>query len=591
MDEQKQPIAFETLDLPEALARAVEDLGFTEATEIQGRSIPVIREGRDVIGRSQTGTGKTIAFGLPALERIDPHGPHKQVQVLILCPTRELAMQASDEMEKLSKYSQGVNIATVYGGAPMDRQIAKLRRANIVIGTPGRVMDHLRRKTMRLHALKMIVLDEADEMLSMGFRDDIETILQDAPEDRQTVLFSATMPPAIMKLTQEFQNDPVVVAVNVKQVTLDHIKQYFYQVPAGAKKPALQVLLQYHQPKRVIIFVNTKRMADEITVELNHSGHSAEGLHGDMKQPQRTKVMEQFKDGRIGILVATDVAARGIDVSGVDFVINYDIPQNGEYYVHRIGRTGRAGNSGTAITLCCGRRQVQELLQLGRLAKSRPEELPLPQSEDITAAQQQSHRGKVEEILLEGAESYLPLVEQLKEQGYTAEQIAAAAMELHFGKPQVVEALKELPRGFRTNDHREPRGFEAQESNRIRLNVGREQRVAPNHIVGAITEASGMSGKDIGKIEVYRSYSLVALPSGTAERVLADLKGFTICGVPVEGKLYSDQPPKRGKGGFENSGGQRPRRFGDKPHGKSRDGQSSKHKFGDKDFYRKNKNK
>lgn len=251
--------SFKELNLPREIQRAIDELGFETATEIQANAIPLIREGRDVIGRSQTGTGKTLAFGIPAIEIIDPMLQSRSVQVLIVCPTRELALQAGIEIKKLAKYKIGVSTAEIYGGAPMEAQIQKLRRANIVIGTPGRIMDHLRRRTMRLHDLKMIVLDEADEMLSMGFREDIETILQDAPEERQTILFSATMPPAIMALTKDFQQDPQLVAVNVKQATVENIEQSFYEIPTGQKMDALAALLQYHDSKRTIIFANTKK--------------------------------------------------------------------------------------------------------------------------------------------------------------------------------------------------------------------------------------------------------------------------------------------------------------------------------------------
>ena len=342
-------IPFEELNLIPEIRRAVEALGFETATDIQSQSIPLIQSGRDVIGRSQTGTGKTLAFGVPALEIIDP-AMRGGCQVLILCPTRELAVQACGEIRKLARFLPGIQAAEVYGGAPMDRQILRLKTANLVVGTPGRVMDHMRRGTLKLDRLKMIVLDEADEMLSMGFREDIETILTDTPEDRQTVLFSATMPPAILALTRTYQKDPVLVQIQMRQETVENIEQVYIDVPMGRKMDALNLILRYENPQLAMIFCNTKRMVDEIAAYLDRHGFMAEGLHGDMKQSQRTKVMEGFKHGRTGILVATDVAARGLDIDDVDAVFNYDVPDEMENYTHRIGRTGRAKRHGVAYT-------------------------------------------------------------------------------------------------------------------------------------------------------------------------------------------------------------------------------------------------
>ncbi|MFY9378670.1 MAG: DEAD/DEAH box helicase, partial [Acutalibacteraceae bacterium] len=376
-------LSFEELNLTPKVKRAIDEMGFDTATSIQSKAIPVIRTGVDVIGRSQTGTGKTVAFAIPAIERVDTHESKVTLQVLILCPTRELAQQACQEFERLTKFKRGINVVDVYGGAPMERQISRLKRANVVVGTPGRIMDHMRRKTIKLDNLKMVILDEADEMLSMGFKEDIETILKDTPEDRQTVLFSATMPPSIMSLTREFQSKPTVVEVNKSKVTLDNIAQLCVDVPMGSKKDALNLLLRYYNPSLSMIFCNTKQMVDEITEHLNQNGFDVDGLHGDMKQSQRTKVMNSFKSGKTSILVATDVAARGIDVNNIEYVFNYDIPQNNEYYVHRIGRTGRAGKTGTAITICSGRRQVSVLQNIARSVKSKIEIIDIPNVDDI----------------------------------------------------------------------------------------------------------------------------------------------------------------------------------------------------------------
>lgn len=347
-----EKIKFTELGLLPEMQRAIDELGFEEATDIQAEAIPLIRTGADVIGRSQTGTGKTFAFAIPAIERIDREQAQPTPQVLILCPTRELAQQGCEEIRKLTRFMRNIWPADVYGGASMERQIALLRRANLVIGTPGRVMDHMRRGTLSLQDIRMVVLDEADEMLSMGFREDIETILHDVPESRQTVLFSATMPDAILELTNQFLREPKRIEINRAQVTLDNIRQLWMEIPLGRKPDALVLLLHAYAPKRCMIFVNTKLMADEVAAHLNQSGFTCEAIHGDMNQSQRTRVMEGFKSARLPILVATDVAARGIDVSDVDYVVNYDVPQNSEHYVHRIGRTGRAGHEGAAWSFC-----------------------------------------------------------------------------------------------------------------------------------------------------------------------------------------------------------------------------------------------
>lgn len=336
------------------ILKAVREMGFEVMTPIQEQAIPVLLDGKDMIGQAQTGTGKTAAFAIPMIQGVDPE-IHKP-QGIILCPTRELAMQAAEEIRKLAKYMQGIKVLPVYGGQDIGRQIKALSQGvQIIVGTPGRVMDHLRRHTIKTSHIKMIVLDEADEMLNMGFREDIETVLEDMPEEHQMALFSATMPQAILDITGTYQKDAVYVKVTPKEVTVAAIKQYYYRVAKKDKTEALCRLIDYYQPSRSLIFCNTKRMVDEITIRLKEKGYEAEGLHGDLSQNQRDTVMNLFRNGRCEILIATDVAARGIDVSGVDAVFNYDVPEDIEYYVHRIGRTGRAGKTGRSFTLISGR--------------------------------------------------------------------------------------------------------------------------------------------------------------------------------------------------------------------------------------------
>ncbi|MEA4966221.1 MAG: DEAD/DEAH box helicase [Oscillospiraceae bacterium] len=381
--------SFSDMGLNPNIERALVAMGFGTATSIQAEAIPPIRAGRDVAARSQTGTGKTLAFAIPAVELIDVGEKTPTVQVLVLCPTRELAQQTGAEIRKVARYIPAVRPVEVYGGAAIDRQCIRLRRANIVIGTPGRVMDHMRRKTLKLSHLKMIVLDESDELLNMGFREDIETIFRDIPAERQTILFSATMPPAILALTKDFQHSPQIIEIDKDHATLEDIKQKYIEVPHPAKMAVLTALMKFYKPKKAIVFCNTKKMVDEITEMLNSSGVSAESIHSDIKQSQRTAAMAGFKHGNTSILVATDIASRGIDVSNVDFVINYDIPQNAEHYVHRIGRTGRAGKSGCSITICGGHREAALIRRIAAGINSKMTRIQLPASNGACKPQNQ----------------------------------------------------------------------------------------------------------------------------------------------------------------------------------------------------------
>lgn len=470
MENQK----FKDMEIAYDIKRALETIGFDEPTEIQRLSIPLIKTGRDVIGRSQTGTGKTIAFGIPTIECVDTSAEMRScVQALILCPTRELAMQACDEFKKLSQYCYGIKTVAVYGGVSMERQILHLKKANIVIGTPGRVMDHLRRRTLKLGNLKMIVLDEADEMLNMGFRDDIETILKSVPEDRQTVLFSATMPPDILEITKLYQKNAEIVRVANKKVTLDNVKQLFYEVKPNEKLYALCNILEYYMPSRAMIFCNTKKMVDDICEFLNGAGFRTEGLHGDMKQTQRTKVMTLFKGGKIKILVATDVAARGIDVNDIDYVINYDIPQDTEYYVHRIGRTGRAGREGIAITLCGGRYQTSILMQIAKSTRSYVTRMILPDDEEIEIKSKEKNIAKfIEEIQSGCDESCVELLDGIMKKGYSAEQTATAAISLYL-KDSQFKVAKEIKEAYRD--------MFREEKKEIKIpNAGRRYKNRPN---------------------------------------------------------------------------------------------------------------
>ena len=539
---------FKELGLSGEILRAVEEIGYEQATEIQAKTIPLLIEGKDVVGRSQTGTGKTAAFGLPAVESIDRNAG-RIVQVLILCPTRELAMQACDEMSRFSKYMPWVKPCAVYGGADIERQITQLKKgANIIVGTPGRVMDHIRRNTLKLENLRTIILDEADEMLNMGFREDIEEILKYIPSERQTVLFSATMPPQIMAITAEYQHEPVVVGVQQKSRTVESVAQYYYEVPMGRKSDALQMLLLAFEPKLSMVFCNTKSMVDELTETLVSKGFKAAGLHGDMKQASRTQVLNAFRSGRINILIATDVAARGIDVDNVDAVFNYDIPQDNEYYIHRIGRTGRAGKSGCAYTIISGRRQAVELKDIACFTKAEITRCDLPARDDVIAKKTERVKEKVKDYISSGKyDSGYGELEKLTSEGYTAEQIAAVLLGMRIAKE--TRSVPEFIKPVFTPQGKKGRRTEGGAS-KIYISVGRAHRIAPNFILGALADATGFPGKSFGKIDIYDNYTTVEVPKSSEDFILESMQGQKINGHKITVRHYDGEKEAiRGRGG------------------------------------------
>ncbi len=526
---------FTDLNLSAEVLRAIEELGYKEPTMIQEKSIPVLLEGKDVIGRSNTGTGKTAAFGIPAIERIS-RDDRKNVQVLIMCPTRELAMQACTEIERFSKFMPWVKPAAVYGGASMERQISALKRgANIVVGTPGRLIDHIERRTLKLDTLRTVILDEADEMLNMGFREDIEKILEKVPEERQTVLFSATMPPAIMAISKKYLTEPEHVKVDTAQRTVEAIEQYFYEVPSGRKLDALVLLLSMYEPKLSMIFCNTKRMVDELTEALTAKGFKASGIHGDMKQAARTQVMDRFKSGKTPILIATDVAARGIDVDDIDAVFNYDIPQDNEYYIHRIGRTGRAGKKGIAFTFTSGRKQYYEMRDIQNFTKAIISQKSLPSADDIKSKKLGNFAEKLNKVISEGKHTdYINMVNTLTADGLSAETLAAALLSMQLNKEikniPVIEMSKSKPEYER---HAKP----TSKGCKLMLDVGRLQRIAPNFVLGALVEATGLTGKSFGKIDIFDKHTTVEIPESEKENILMAMHNSKINGTRVSAQL------------------------------------------------------
>ena len=548
-------ITFRDFPLSEAIQRAVAEVGYTEPTPIQAQSIPLILEGKDVIGRSHTGTGKTAAFGLPAIEMIDPD--LEGVQVLALCPTRELAMQAADEVEKFARYKKGVKVVAVYGGASMEKQIFQLKKgANFVIGTPGRIMDHLRRRTLRLGSLRMVILDEADEMLNMGFREDIETILAQAPEERQTVLFSATMPQPILDITREYQKDPVMVAIGSERSrTAENIEQFYFDCPMGRKMDVLNLLLAKYDPKLSVVFCNTKKMVDELSEYLTNAGYQAVGIHGDMRQSARTQVMASFKSHRTRILIATDVAARGIDVENVDAVFNFDIPQDIEFYVHRIGRTARAGKEGKAYTLISGRRQFYQLRDIMASTGAKIVQAEIPSASEIYESRLSQFAASLAESLAQPLPEGEAMLHRLTGMGLTAEQVAEAALERLLAGQR--KALPEVQVVSRRGESRNGK------QTGVVLSIGRRQRIAPNFILGAIADATGIPGKQVGKIDIYDDYPVVQLGAEDARLTAETMATCRINGHKTEVRLLT-KADLAGK----NAGGRREERRPDKRGGK-----------------------
>ncbi|MBQ1687803.1 MAG: DEAD/DEAH box helicase [Lachnospiraceae bacterium] len=518
-----EAVRFEELDLMPQIQRAVKDMGFEEASAIQAKAIPVVMSGKDMIGQAQTGTGKTASFGIPLLQKVDPKNKH--LQAVVLCPTRELAIQVAEEIRRLAKFMHGVKVLPVYGGQDIVKQIRSLKAGTqVVIGTPGRVMDHMRRKTVKLTDVNMIVLDEADEMLNMGFRDDIETILSGMPEERQTVLFSATMPRPIMEIAKKFQKDAEIVKVVKKQLTVPKIEQYYYEVRPRKKSEVLSRLLDIYSPKLSVVFCNTKRTVDTLVEDLKGRGYFAEGLHGDMKQQQRDRVMNRFRNGKTDILVATDVAARGIDVDDVEAVFNYDIPQDDEYYVHRIGRTGRAGRTGIAFNFVVGK-EVYKLRDIQRYCKTKIIAKKIPSMDDVTDTKVEKIfarlRDKIEGEDLSRMVDFIE--EKVNQEEYTSIDLAAAMLDLLMG-----ENNQPVQEDTMFGDTGAEEGMV-----RLFINVGKKHKIRPGDMVGAIAGETGMPGRLIGSINVHEDYTFVEVPSEYAYQVLEAMKHAKIKGKSV----------------------------------------------------------
>lgn len=513
-------MTFEEMCLDTRIMRAIAEMGFEQPSPIQAQSIPIAVEGKDMIGQARTGTGKTASFGIPMLQRINPKD--KNLQAIVLCPTRELAIQSANEIRKLAKFLYGIKVLPIYGGQEISKQIRSLKGGvQIVIGTPGRVMDHLRRHTLKPQTVDIVVLDEADEMLNMGFREDIETILGQLPEERQTMLFSATMPKPILEIAKRYLHEPELVKVIQKELTVPKIEQYYYEVNPRKKNEVLSRLLDMYDPSLSLVFCNTKRKVDELVADLKGRGYFAEGLHGDMKQSQRDRVMNGFRNGRTDILVATDVAARGIDVDDVEAVFNYDVPQDDEYYVHRIGRTGRAGREGRAFTLVVGK-EIYKLKDIQRYCKTKIRRQPIPSVNDVAAIKVEKLLEQAGELIAtDGLGRMMDLLEEyLDGSDYSATEMAAALLAMQLGET----STQTLPKEEFGDTGAEPGMV------RMFMNIGKKDRVRIGDILGAVAGESGMEGALVGTIDMYDNFSFVEVPQEYAAAVLEAMNHSKIKG-------------------------------------------------------------
>lgn len=584
-------MTFKDLGLPEFILNAVADLGFETPSPIQQICIPHLLEGRDVLGMAQTGSGKTAAFSLPILAKIDPTEKHPQL--LVMAPTRELAIQVADACEQFVKYAKGINIVTLYGGQRYDIQLRALKQgAQVVVGTPGRILDHLRRGTLSLAELKAIVLDEADEMLRMGFIDDVETVMAELPEHHQTALFSATMPEPIRRITKRFMNDPQEVKIKATQQSAPDIAQSCWYVHGFRKNDALLRFLEVEDFDAAIIFTRTKTGTLDVTELLEKHGFRAAALNGDMTQQLREQTLDRLRSGSLDIVVATDVAARGIDIERISLVVNYDIPLDAESYVHRIGRTGRAGRSGRAL-LFVEPRERRLLRNVEHLIKKNIEEVELPNHEVLQACRRKKFKDKITtQLEHHDLELYRELLEDMFTADQSQEDIAAAMMMLLQGKQKlilppdpVVDKKARRDRNERGDRRENPRSAERrgerkgygnpQPMDLYRIEVGRGDGVEVRHIVGAIANEGDINSRYIGHIKLYDDYSTIELPQGMPKELLQQFAKTRVLNKQMRMSFIGEAKGERGgdnfggkrRGGrFEDKGFKGDRKFKEKSH-------------------------
>lgn len=546
--------SFRALDLAEPLIRVLDELGYESPTPIQNQAIPHLLKGLDLLGHAPTGTGKTAAFALPLLSRMNLQG--RNVQVLTLTPTRELAIQVAEAFQRYATYLKGFHVLPVYGGQDYGGQIRQLKRGvHVVVGTPGRIMDHMRKGTLKLDGLQAMVLDEADEMLRMGFIDDVEWILEKTPAKRQMALFSATMPKEVERIARKHLNNPQEISIEAKTATAETIRQRFWQVSGIHKLDALTRILEVEPFDAVLIFVRTKTATSELAEKLEARGHAAAAMNGDMPQKLREQMVERLKNGALDILVATDVAARGLDVERISHVVNFDIPYDSEAYIHRIGRTGRAGRKGEAI-LFVAPRERRMLHVIEKATRQKIEQLVLPTTETVNNKRVADFKQKITDTLASGELAFMQnLIEQYRqEHDVPALDIAAALAKLSIGDtPLLLAPDKERPARFADRDSGAParnkfirerkarnRGAQAPGENmeRYRVEVGHRHGVKPGNIVGAIANEAGLDGEHIGRIDIEEDYSLVDLPVGMPKDIFMELKKARVCGEALNISLF-----------------------------------------------------
>ena len=545
-------IKFSELPVSSRIVRAVRDMGFETATEIQEKAIPLILQGKDVLGRSNTGTGKTAAFGIPAIEAAQPLQRHPGA--LILCPTRELVLQVTNELRKFAKYKEGIRVTPVYGGEPIDYQIQQLKKGSaIVVGTPGRILDHIRRGSLKLEDLKFMVLDEADEMLDMGFIDDIEQVLRAVPEKKRMLMFSATMPPAIMKLAESFMKNAEIIRTQKKESATLSADQIYYEVRESDKLEALTRIIDKENDFYGVVFCRTKLQCDEIGGKLRDRGYDAASLHGDLSQREREQILKKMKDHQISILVATDVAARGLDIQDLTHVINYSIPQDPEIYIHRVGRTGRAGKNGTAITFITpSEARKFSFIRKASRAEIRKEEIP--RAEDIIEGKKARIASQIEEALQEEPkDDYLDIARKVL-MGRDPESAFACLLgyfyrnELDITQYRKIEAIVPKAKKERARKgEKAPKALEEEGTTRLFIARGRKDGLTKGMLMNIIIEQSGVRDEDLSDIEVHDDCSFVSAPYSIAERILKSYEERTVKGKPIVTRAKADRKaePKR----------------------------------------------
>ncbi len=532
MSEDNVP-SFKSLDLAPAVFQVIDEVGYETPSPIQAQSIPPLLEGRDLLGQAQTGTGKTAAFSLPLLSRLNPK--LKAPQILVLTPTRELALQVAEAMQTYARHLKGFQVLPVYGGQNMGQQLRQLQRGvQAVVGTPGRIQDHLRRGTLKLDKVTCIVIDEADEMLKMGFIEEVEQILDYAPEKRQTALFSATMPKEVLSVARKHLHDPVEIRIKSKTSTVEKITQRFWQVKGLHKLDALTRILEAEEIDGMLIFVRTKVATVELAEKLEARGFSSAALNGDMTQMLREKTIERLKDGSLDIVVATDVAARGLDVKRISHVVNYDIPYDTEAYIHRIGRTGRAGREGKAI-LFVAPRERRMLAAIERATRQPIKAMALPSRKDITNRRINLFK---EQIATAMESQELDFFEELVDQYQTEYDVGyrriAATLAYLLQKERPLHPDEHFAAELRVEHERpersaRPRKTADEQMQTYRVEVGRKHGVEPGNLVGAISNEGRLNSRDIGKIRLFDSFSLVDLPKNLPQETLHKLKGVWVC--------------------------------------------------------------